>query len=45
MAKRKSTSAALKYVHRHFFAGQPEQLGALEEARASAEMARQVYEL
>jgi DNA-binding XRE family transcriptional regulator len=44
MAKRKSTSAALKYVRR-FFAGQPELLAELEEARASAEVARQVYEL
>ena len=45
MAKKKSTSAALKYVHRRFFAGQPERLAELEEARASAEVARQVYEL
>lgn len=45
MAKKKSTSAALKYVHRRFFAGQPERLAELEEARASADVARQVYEL
>jgi hypothetical protein len=32
MAKKKSTSAALKYVHRRFFAGQPEGLAEIEEA-------------
>ena len=45
MAKKKSTSAALKYVHRRFFAGKPARLAELEEARASAEVARKVYEL
>ncbi len=45
MAKRKNTSTALRYVHKRFFAGQPERLGELEEARASAEVARKVYEL
>ena len=45
MGKKKITSAALKYVHRRFFAEQPERLAELEEARASAEVARQVYEL
>lgn len=45
MAKTRSTSPALKYVHGRFFAGQPERLAELEEARASAEVARQVYEL
>ena len=45
MARRKTTSAALRYVHRRFFAGQPERLAELEEARASAEIARKVYEL
>jgi DNA-binding XRE family transcriptional regulator len=45
MARKKSTSAALKYVHRRFFAGKPERLAELEEARASAEVARKVYEL
>ena len=45
MAKRKNSSAALQYVHRRFFAGQPERLAELEEARASAEVARKVYEL
>jgi DNA-binding XRE family transcriptional regulator len=45
MARTKITSPALQYVHRRFFAGQPERLAELEEARASAEVARQVYEL
>ena len=45
MARKKSTSAALKYVHRRFFAGKPERLAELEKARASAEVARKVYEL
>ncbi len=45
MAKKKSTSAALEYAHRRFFAGKPERLVELEEARASAEVARKVYDL
>ncbi len=45
MAKKKHTSAALEYVHRRFFAGKPERLAQLEEARASAQVARKVYEL
>lgn len=45
MTKMKNTSAALRYTHRRFFAGQPERLVELEEARASAEVARKVYEL
>ena len=44
MARKKSTSAALQYIHRRFFAGQPERLAELEEARASAEVARKVYD-
>ena len=45
MARTKNTSPALQYVHRRFFAGQPARLAELEEARASAEVARKVYEL
>ncbi|HVN83507.1 MAG TPA: XRE family transcriptional regulator [Candidatus Binatia bacterium] len=45
MTKRKNTSAALQYVHRRFFAGRPKRLAELEEARASAEVGRKVYEL
>lgn len=32
-------------LHRHHFEGSPERLAELEEARASAEVARQIYEL
>ncbi len=45
MTNKKATSPALRHVHRRFFAGQPERLAELEEARASAEVARKVYEL
>jgi DNA-binding XRE family transcriptional regulator len=45
MPRRKTSSAALRYVHRRFFAGQPARLAELEQARASAEVARKVYEL
>jgi DNA-binding XRE family transcriptional regulator len=45
MARRKDTSPALQYIHRRFFARQPARLAELEEARASAEVARKVYEL
>ena len=45
MARKKNASPALRYIHRRFFAGQPKRLAELEEARASAEVARKVYEL
>lgn len=45
MSKKKSTSAVLEYLHRRFYAGRPERIAELEEARASAEVARKVYEL
>ncbi|HEX9642264.1 MAG TPA: helix-turn-helix domain-containing protein [Candidatus Krumholzibacteria bacterium] len=45
MSKKRSTSKALKYLHHRFYAGRPERLAELEEARASADVARQVYEL
>ena len=45
MARTKNPSNALQYVHRRFLAGKPERLAELEEARASAEVARKVYEL
>ena len=45
MTRKKSTSDALKYLHRRFYAGRPERMAELEEARASAEVARKVYEL
>jgi hypothetical protein len=43
MARRKDTLAALRYIHRRFFVGQPERLAELEQASASAEDARKVY--
>lgn len=45
MPKKKTTSTALEYLHRRFYAGRPERIAELEEARASAEVARKVYEL
>jgi DNA-binding XRE family transcriptional regulator len=45
MSKKKSASAALEYLHRRFYTGRPERIAELEEARASAEVARKVYEL
>ena len=45
MARKKAASATLRYVHERFFARQPERLAELEEARASAEVARKVYGL
>lgn len=45
MAKKKRTPVVLKYLHRRFYAGRPDRLAELEEARASAEVARKVYEL
>ncbi len=38
-------STALQEVHRRFFSGKPARLAELEEARASAEVARKVYAL
>jgi hypothetical protein len=43
MARTKITSPALQYVHRRFFAGQPERLAELEEAGASAECSSSKY--
>lgn len=44
-AKRKPTRDLLEIIDRRFFHGQPERLAELEEARASAAIARQVYQL
>ena len=43
--KRRTTSDAVEILHRRFYEGQPERLGELEEARASAAVARAAYEL
>jgi len=44
-SKRPSTRDAVEILHRRFFEGQPERLAELEEARASAAIARQVGDL
>ena len=43
--KRIKRSDALREVYRRFFDGKPERLAELEDARASAAVARQVYAL
>ncbi len=45
MSTKKETTDALGILHRRYFEGMPERLAELEEARASAEVARQIYEL
>jgi DNA-binding XRE family transcriptional regulator len=42
--KRKITDA-FEIIHRRFYAGHPERIAALEEARANDEVARKIYEL
>jgi DNA-binding XRE family transcriptional regulator len=44
-AKRKPTTDAVEILHRRFFAGQPERLKELEEARADDEVARKIFKL
>jgi ribosome-binding protein aMBF1 (putative translation factor) len=43
--KRPPTTDGLEIMHRRYFEGQPEQLAALEEARANDEVARKIYQL
>jgi len=43
--KRKSTTNAVKILHRRYFEGKPEGLIELEEERANAEIARSILEL
>ena len=43
--KRKPTTDAVEIIHRRYFAGRPHRLAELEEARASAEVARRIYDL
>ena len=45
MPKKKTTTDAVDILHRRYFEGQPARLAELEEARASAEVARQIYQL
>ena len=42
---KKATTDAVDILHRRYFDGRPERLAELEEARASAEVARQIHEL
>ena len=43
--KRRPTSDAVEIMHRRYFTGRPHRLSELEEARASAEVGRRIYEL
>lgn len=43
--RRKPTRDIIEIIHRRFFDGQPERLVELEEARAQAAIAREVYDL
>lgn len=42
---RKSTTDAVEILHRRYFEGRPEKQALLEEERASAAVARQIYDL
>ena len=41
--KRKRTTDAVEILHRRYYAGRPDQLAALEEERANANVARHIY--
>ena len=43
--KSKTTTDAAELIHRRYFAGRPERLKMLEEARANEAIARQIFEL
>lgn len=43
--KRPPTTDAIEIMHRRYFEGQPDQLAALEEARANDEIAREICQL
>lgn len=43
--KKERTTDGIKILHRRFYAGRPERLAALEEARANAEVAREIHAL
>ncbi|HEV8113190.1 MAG TPA: helix-turn-helix transcriptional regulator [Planctomycetota bacterium] len=44
-AKRKPTRDGLEILHRRFYEGRPDRIAALEEARATAAVARRVFDL
>jgi DNA-binding XRE family transcriptional regulator len=41
-SKKRTTTDALEIIHRRFYAGRPERIADLEEARANDEIARQI---
>ena len=43
--KQRTTTDAVEIIHRRFFAGKPDMLAHLEEARANAAVARKIFEL
>jgi len=43
--KRKTTTGAVEILDRRYFKGKPERIAELEEERANAEVARNIYEL
>ena len=43
--QKKTASDAVEILHRRYYAGRPERIAALEEARAEDELARKIYEL
>ena len=43
--KRRPTTDAVEILHRRYFEGKPEMLAALEEAKATDEVARKIYAL
>jgi len=43
--RRKPTRDAVEILHRRYYAGKPDRLKNLEEARANQEIARRIYEL
>src|SRR5438045_1695428 len=43
--KKRPTTDVVEILHRRYFEGKPEMLAALEEARASDEVARKIYQL
>lgn len=45
MTNEKNTSDALEIIHRRYFEGKPEMLVLLEEERANAEIAQNIYDL
>jgi DNA-binding XRE family transcriptional regulator len=42
---KKKTSDAVEILHRRYYAGKPDRISQLEEARAEDELARKIYDL